>query len=144
MSRFLSRRSWPEGVADTVLFFFVTVPLLAVLITIPFCSGWNESTGTGTCTLPMLENFYNGIMGLIVIALLAGPIFLISPIVLISGIVSVMAKIRRISGGYRPRTALTIIYDFAFIIPLVAIVVLSPIILGSCLILLLRIIKMLT
>jgi hypothetical protein len=92
----------------------------------------------------MLENFYNGIMGLIVIALLAGPIFLISPIVLIAGIVSVMAKIRRISGGYRPRTALTIIYDFAFIIPLVAIVVLSPIILGSCLILLLRIIKMLT
>jgi hypothetical protein len=123
MSKLLSCRSRIEGIADMVLFFFVTVPLVAILITLPFCSGWNESTGDGTCTLPMLTNFYNGIMMIILIVGLTGPIFFIIPIAMVAVVVSVVSKIRRIAGGYRPQTAFAIISESVFIIPIVVVIV---------------------
>jgi hypothetical protein len=109
MSKLLSRRSWIEGLADAVLFYLVTVPLLAVLITMPFCSGWNASTVHGTCTLPMLTNYHNGVMEIVLFVGLAGPIFLIMPIVMVVAVVSVVSKIRRVARGYRPQTPFAII-----------------------------------
>jgi hypothetical protein len=124
-----SKKGGIETIADIILFFFVTIPLIGVLITLPFCSGWNESTGNGKCTLHLLENFYNGIMSLFLIIALAGPIFVIGPIVLgvviiVLGavIVSVSAKISRFAQGYRPRTVSAIALDFVLVIPVAAVV----------------------
>jgi hypothetical protein len=118
----LPLRSRVEGIADTTLFFFVTVPLLAVLITVPFCSGWNESTMAGTCTPPMWEGIYNNIMGLFLIIALAGPIFVVGPVVFVAGVVSVVAKISRFADGYRPRTVSAIALEIVLIIPLAVVV----------------------
>ncbi len=118
----LSNRGWIERIADATLFFFITIPLLGVLITVPFCSGWNESTGHGTCTLAMLEDFYNDIMFLFLFVGLAGPIFVIGPAVFAASVVSTVAKISRFARGYRPRTVSAIALELVFIVPLAVVV----------------------
>jgi hypothetical protein len=121
MSKLWSLKSWAEGIADATLFIFVTVPLLAILVTVPFCSGWNEGTGRGTCTLPILDGLYNRTMGFALL-LAFGGVMIVLPIIVIAGLVSVVAKIRRFVRGYRPQTPLAIVSELAFIIPIVAIV----------------------
>lgn len=115
----MNNKSWIETIADTILFVLVTLPLLAGLITAPFCRGFNEGImDAGRCTLPVLEGLYNGIGDLSLLLLFGGFIFVV-PIILIAAVVSLVAKVRRFFHGYRPKTVLAIIAELVYVIPFV-------------------------
>ena len=80
-----------ETGADMILLIMVIIPIFILLLTAPFCSGWNEATADGHCTISVLTGLYNFVYGMVfILAFLGGPF-----IILIALLISVTFKIIR-------------------------------------------------
>jgi hypothetical protein len=95
-----------EYVADSLLAFIVLLPVLLFLVTSIFCSGWNEGSGVGTCSIP-ITGIYETFMGVILILSFGGIIFVL-PFVAALLAVSVYSKIKKVYQRKEMWSALTI------------------------------------
>jgi hypothetical protein len=91
-----------ERTIDVVLFVTVTVPTAFLLLTSALCSGWNEGSMEGSCIVPAIDGFYNGLMGLVLILSFFGIFWL--PVLIILVIVNYRLKRKRYKAEGRPQT----------------------------------------
>ncbi len=92
----MNKRSWSEKTADIILFLFSTSIILIVgtmLLVAPYCSGWNEGSMHGSCTIPMLEGLYNAASNFTLLFAFTG--MLTAPIAIVAALVSLVAKAMR-------------------------------------------------
>ena len=92
-----------EKLCDWLL--VATVGVLGVLFGVgillsPFCSGWNEGSMAGTCTILPLDFLYNAVNGFALIFAFTGILW--GPVALFCAVISVMRKIGRYARGGWP------------------------------------------
>lgn len=104
-------------IADAGLFVIVTVPLALMLLVSSVCSGWNEGTMSGTCSLPVLTPLYDTLSTVMLMMAFGGFIF-VGPVLLVFAIISIVSKIRKYYQGYRPKSVFAICREIIAIIPI--------------------------
>lgn len=109
--------TWLEHVSDALLFLLVTLPVATILLMSFLCSGWNEGSMTGTCSVAGLDSVYNVAMGSLLL-LAFGGFILVAPVILIAFCISVVTKISKYAHGYRPSGAFETAMEVFYSVPL--------------------------
>jgi hypothetical protein len=112
-----------ENSIDILLWVLFVLPVLTFvilgLLTAPYCSGWNEGSLQGTCTIPGLQDIYNTAQNSAFMYAIFG-IFM-APLVAIGSGISLVQKILRYGRGYRPGSAKTFLFECLRVVPIVII-----------------------
>lgn len=117
----MNSRSWAEGLSDAFLFVVVTLPVALSLALAPFCSGWNEGSMSGTCSIEFIAGLYDFLNGIFLLLAFGGIIF-VFPLIAIAIIVSTVAKLRKFKNGYRPDSVYGVMKEVVYVLPLLFIV----------------------
>src|SRR3989344_5648740 len=110
-----------EGISDVILLILVTVPLIISSIAGAFCSVLNPSFIEGACYLPpLVASLDRGLSDYMFLMGFGGLIF-VGPILLVATVASLVPKVKKFVGGYRPQTARAIAKEVFLAIPILSV-----------------------